>query len=138
LYDAPYEINKLLVHFQPLYAELFTANLNAGVGLEAQYYWEDKLDFRANVRTAYHQVTDFSRDVAERNKGGQDFGPDRFRYFEAGATYHIRDFERDVETKFILYSKSYKGTQWAAKVPDYIKAPTTARKIIGARLGGNS
>jgi hypothetical protein len=136
LYDAPYEINKLFVHFQPVYAELFTTNLNVGLGIEANYYWDNKFDFKAHARTAYNQVTDFSRDVAEKNKGEQFYQPYKFNYFEAGATYHIKDFEQDGETKFILYSKTYKGTKWASKVPDYIKAPTKVRKIYGARMGG--
>jgi hypothetical protein len=138
LYDAPYEINKLFVHFQPVYAELFTANLNAGLGVEVNYYWDNKANFKAHARTAYNRVTDFTRDVAEKNKGEQFFQPYRFNYFEAGGTYHLKDFEQDGETKFILYSKSSQGNKWAAKVPDYIKVPTKVRKIYGLRLGGTA
>jgi hypothetical protein len=138
LYDAPYEINKLFVHFQPICAELFTTNLNAGMGIQANYYWDNKVSFNANARTAYNRVTDFSRDVAEKNKGEQFFQPYKFNYFEAGGTYHLKDFEQDGETKFILYSRSYKGTKWAAKVPDFIKAPTKVRRIYGVRLGGTA
>lgn len=136
LYDAPYEINKLFVHFQPLYAELFATNLNVGMGVEAQYYWDDKMDFKGHARTAYTRATDFTRDVAEKNKGLQTFEPYKFNYIELGATYHIKDFEQDTETKFILYSSRYVGAKWAAKVPEHIKAPTKVRKIYGARLGG--
>ncbi len=138
LYDAPFEINKLFVHFQPVYVDMFAANLNAGYGVEAQYYWDDKFDFKVQARTAYHRVTDFSRDVAEKNKGLQYYEPNKFVYYEAGATYHLKDFEEDTETKFILYSKSYKGAKWASKVPDFIKAPTKVRKIYGIRLGGSA
>lgn len=136
LYDAPYDINKLFVHFQPLYADVFATNLNAGMGLEAQYYWDDKMDFKAHARSAYVRATDFTRDVAEKNKGMQTIEPYKFTYIEAGATYHIKDFDQDTETKFILYSTRYKGAKWAAKVPDFVKAPTKVRKILGARLGG--
>jgi hypothetical protein len=138
LYDAPFEINKLFVHFQPIYAELFTANLNAGIGVEAQYYWDDKFDFKAHARTAYHRTTDFTRDIAEKNNDGLFFKPYKFSYFELGGTYHIKDAEQDGETKFILYSKNFKGNKWSAKVPDYIKAPTKVRKIVGARFGGTA
>ncbi len=33
LYDEPYNINKLFVHLQPLYGEVFATNINAGFGL---------------------------------------------------------------------------------------------------------
>ncbi|MGK7394022.1 MAG: hypothetical protein ACNS62_05600 [Candidatus Cyclobacteriaceae bacterium M3_2C_046] len=139
LYDAPYEINKLFVQFQPLYGELFTTNVNMGFGLQAQYFWDDKMDFQAHFRKAYAQPFDFTRDVAEKNKDDfQGYTPNIYSYYELGATYHIKDTEQDTETKFILYSKRYKGNKWAAKVPDHIKAPTKVRKIIGARLGGTA
>ena len=139
LYDAPYDINKLFIQFQPLYTELFTTNVNVGFGLEANYFWDDKFDFRAHARKAYAQQFDFIRNTAEKNKTDlQVFEPNIFSYFEVGTTYHIKDEEHDTETKFILYSKRYKGNKWAAKVPDHIKAPTKVRKIIGARLGGIS
>ncbi|HYC87355.1 MAG TPA: hypothetical protein VEB86_19115, partial [Chryseosolibacter sp.] len=46
LYDEPYSVNKLFLSFQPLYGELFVSNINAGFGLEANYYYKDKADFR--------------------------------------------------------------------------------------------
>ena len=33
LYDEPYSINKLFIGFQPLYAEIFATNVNAGYGV---------------------------------------------------------------------------------------------------------
>lgn len=137
LYDAPYDINKLFVQFQPLYGELFVTNINVGFGLEATYYWDEKMHFKAHARKAYAPQFDFTRYNAEKNKHDlQVYEPSIFNYFEVGATYHIKDEEMDTETKFILYSKRYKGNKWAAKVPDHIKAPTKVRRILGARLGG--
>lgn len=135
IYDAPYEINRLFVHFQPLYGELFVTNVNVGFGLEVNYYLKDKFDFKAHARKAYTKTTDFARDVAEKNS---DVGniPDVYNYFELGATYHIVDREEDTETKVILYSDRFKGNKWAARVPEYIKVPSKVRKIYGARLGG--
>jgi hypothetical protein len=143
LFDAPYEINKLFVHFQPLYSELFVTNLNIGFGFEAQYYLENKMDFKAHYRQAYTRTLDFTRDVAFRNNDHNQpryvlDDPTIFNYFEIGATYHIKDHEQDTESKFILYSKTYKGAKWEAKVPEHIKIPTKVRKIIGARLGALS
>lgn len=139
LYDEPYAINKLFVHFQPLYGELWTANVNAGFGLEATYFWDDKMQFRAHTRKAYTRNFDLSRDIAENMKednplvGGES---EVFNYYEFGATYHIKDFEESSETKMFLYKKSYKGDKWAGRVPLNAEIPCKVRKIYGARLGG--
>ena len=37
IYDEPYAVNKLFVALQPIYGELFVANVNAGFGAEAHY-----------------------------------------------------------------------------------------------------
>ena len=139
LYDDPYDINKLFVHFQPLYADFWIANINSGLGLEVQYYWADKFNFRAHARTTYVSKFDLSRDIAEKNSYDTILAnqPVQYLYYEAGATYHIKDFEEDTETKMVLYRKSYsKGNKWAATVPLDINIPSKVRKIYGARLGG--
>src|SRR3954462_2500308 len=65
LYDEPYSVNKLFVAFQPLYGELFVTNVNAGFGVEASYYYQDKADFKVQYRKTYSQhFFDFSRDLA--------------------------------------------------------------------------
>src|SRR5215467_13832857 len=53
LYDEPFSINKLFIGFQPLYGELFAANVNAGFGVEASYFYKDKFDVKANFRKTY-------------------------------------------------------------------------------------
>lgn len=134
-YDAPYEINKLFVHFQPLYGELFVTNINIGFGLEVNYYLADKLDFTAHVRKAYTRAFDFERNVAHK-MSDVDNTPEIYNYFEAGATYHVVDKEQDTETKVVLYSSRFKGSKWASRVPEHIKVPSKVRKITGVRLGG--
>src|SRR5690606_18496855 len=62
--------------------------------------------------------------------------PNVYNYFELGATYHVKDWEDDSQSKVILYSNRYKGTKWAANVPEHIIIPTKVRKIYGVRLGG--
>jgi len=136
LYDDPYAINKLFVHLQPLYAELFATNVNAGFGLGANYYHKDKADFFGNFRHAYARSTDFVRDIAYKNSAVAN-KPSSFTYMELGGTYHIKDEETDTETKIILYSKRYeKGNRWAAHVPEHTIIPSKVRKVMGARLGG--
>ncbi|HET9488117.1 MAG TPA: hypothetical protein VFO54_11800, partial [Chryseosolibacter sp.] len=50
IYDEPFAVNKLFVGLQPLYGELFVANVNAGFGVEALYYLQDKAHFTAQFR----------------------------------------------------------------------------------------
>jgi hypothetical protein len=135
LYDEPYAINKLFVHFQPIYGELWKANVNAGFGLEATYYLKDKMDFRVHTRKTYSQKFDMARDIADQNSD-MDNEPNVFNYYEFGATYHIKDFEKSSTTKMVLYKKSYKGGKWAARVPLEAEIPSKLRKVTGARLGG--
>lgn len=136
LYDEPYSINKLFVHFQPIYGELFVTNINAGFGVEAQYYLQDKADFKAHFRKTYSQrFYDFSRDLAVKNSLS-DNRFEVFNYFELGGTYHVKDFEESSKTKVILYRKSYTANRWASRVPLHAEIPCKVRKIYGARAGG--
>ncbi|MEM6524807.1 MAG: hypothetical protein AAGF85_09090 [Bacteroidota bacterium] len=135
LYDEPYAINKLFVQFQPMYGELFVSNINAGFGLEATYFLKDKFTFRAHGRLAYYKRFDAMRNQSLENSD-VDNTTETFNYYEAGATYHIKDFEESSSTKMILYKKSYRGNRWAARVPLTAEIPSKVRKIYGARLGG--
>lgn len=136
IYDEPYSINKLFVHFQPLYGELFATNVNAGFGLEASYYLNDKLDFKAHFRKTYSKTFyDFTRDLAQKISD-VDNRTEVFNYFEFGGTYHIKDFTESSKTKMFLYKNSFKGNKWAARVPLNAEIPCKVRKIYGARLGG--
>jgi hypothetical protein len=136
IYDEPYSVNKLFVHLIPLYGEVFATNVNAGFGLEASYYLNDKADFKAQFRKTYSQkFYDFSRDLAEKTSD-VDNRFEVFNYFEVGGTYHIKDFEQSSKTKMFLYKKSYKGNIWSARVPLNAEIPCKVRKIYGARLGG--
>ncbi|MBL0740123.1 hypothetical protein [Chryseolinea lacunae] len=135
LYDEPYSVNKLFVGIQPLYAEMFVTNVNAGFGAEAVYYHKDKADFRVSFRKTYsQQFFDFSRDLAMK-KSDVDNRAEVFNYYEFGGTYHIKDFEQSSKTKMFLYKNSYKGNKWAARVPLNAEVPCKVRKIYGARLG---
>jgi hypothetical protein len=135
LYDEPYSIKKLFVGLQPLYGELFAANVNAGFGLEVTYFMNEKYDFKAAYRRSYTSAFfDFNREQADRN-GDTDNSPKGFNYFEIGGTYHIKDFETTSKTKMFLYKKSYAGNKWASRVPLNAEVPCKVRKIYGARLG---
>lgn len=86
LYDEPYAINKLFIGFQPLYAELFTSNVNAGFGIDAMFYYRDKADFHAHFRRPYSQAFfDFNRELASRNSD-VTVSSRPFTYMEFGGT----------------------------------------------------
>lgn len=136
IYDEPYAVNKLFIGLQPLYGELFVANVNAGFGAEASYYYQDKIDFKAQFRKTYsRKFFDLSRDLAVDNSA-LDNRAQVFNYFELGATYHIKDFEGPSKTKMVLYKKSYQGHRWASRVPLSAEVPCKVRKIYGLRAGG--
>ncbi|MCK5701040.1 MAG: hypothetical protein KAI29_07805 [Cyclobacteriaceae bacterium] len=135
LYDTPYDINKLFIHLQPMYGELFTTNSTVGWGIKAQYYLKNLADFEGHIRAPYGRSFDLTRDAAFKNST-VDNEARPFTYFELIGTYHIKDEEQDTETKFILYSKRYKGDKWAATVPSHTIIPTKVRRIYGARFGG--
>ena len=135
IYDEPYAVNKLFIGVQPLYGELFVTNVNAGFGMEAHYYFQDKADFRAYFRKTYsRKFFDFTRDLALDNSV-LDNRAQVFNYFEFGGTYHISDFEEASKTKMVLYKKSYQGNRWASRVPLNAEIPSKVRKIYGLRAG---
>lgn len=135
LYDDPYAINTLFVHFQPVYAEMFVTNVNAGFGVQVEYYFKNKIEFRAHARKTYSKGTDFSRLNASKNSEVENKAS-TYNYYELGGSYFIKDWEEDSQSKVILYSSRYKGTKWAASVPEHIMIPSKVRKIISGRLGG--
>jgi len=135
LFDDPYDINELYVGLIPVYGELFTTNINAGFGIEGQYYHESKFDFQIEFRKAYSKRTDLQRDAAEKNSV-LDNDPKSFVYFEIGGTYHIVDREEESQSKLALYESGHEGKKLLTYVPDNILVPSKMRRIYGARLGG--
>ncbi|GJM61897.1 hypothetical protein PEDI_24490 [Persicobacter diffluens] len=140
LYDEPYEINKLFMKLQPVIAEVGSANMYVGFGLEAEYYHESLLNIKADFRRAYGGPFDLMQNLSARNNIQQVNGISTSTHSsmagEIIGTYHIKDWEKDTETKMILYRSSYRrGNKWKSKVPDHIKVPSKVRKIYGARLG---
>lgn len=136
IYDEPYAVNKLFVALQPLYGELFVANVNAGFGVEALYYFQDKAHFKGQFRKTYsRKFFDFTRDLAMDNSV-LDNRAEVFNYYELGGIYHVKDFEGPSKTKMVLYKKSYRGDRWASRIPLTAEIPCKVRKIYGLRAGG--
>ncbi len=135
VFDDPYSINKLFFGFQPLYGELFATNVNAGFGIEAQYFHKSSFDVKAHFRTAYSsKFFDFNRELALRNSV-QSIKPENFNYIEVGGTYHLKDFVIESTTKILLYKKKFSANRWASAVPMHAEVASKLRKIIGLRTG---
>jgi len=135
LYDAPDQINKLFLQFQPISGEFWKSNPNIGFGIEATYFIKKVARIRAAFRRPYADQFDMYR-YNGRVNSSLDNEVTPYKYFELGGTYHIKDFTSNTETKLPLYKKSYRGARWAARVPDRIPVACTLRQIIGVRTGG--
>jgi hypothetical protein len=133
--DDPYDLNKMWIHIYPLYGDAFQTNMNAGLGLQGQYLWKNKFDFRVMARRSYYRGTDLSFGIGEKTKS-VDNKLVPLTYVEGGATYHIVDKADDGEAKIIIYTKRYSEGKWASTVPEYVMVPSKVRKIIGIRAGG--
>jgi len=133
-YDDPYDIKKLFIHFQPIVGDIGALNIVGGFGLEANYYYKDKLDFEFSGRTSYGTKFDINRDAATRNAFNENVISAYF-YGDVGGTYHILDRTKDSQSKVLLYSKRLKGTEWAATVPKNAVIKNTVREIVGGRGG---
>ncbi len=133
--DDPYAINKLYIHIQPLYGEVFATNVNIGFGLQVDYQVSKGLGLTANWRHPYLRQTDFSREVAYKNQDNVDNNK-TFNYLEFGGTIHLSDEDQQGKSKIILYSKRYKGNKWANKTAEKLVIPSRVRKVMGFRWGG--
>lgn len=136
MYDSPFDIRNIFLHFQPLTGEVGALNVTGGFGLKAEYYYKTFFDAHIAFRTSYGKKFDINRDAAIRNA----INTSEFKSYynlQIGGTYHIQDLMRSNSTsKVLLYSKSLKGTSWSSSVPRYAEINSNVRTIIGARLGG--
>ncbi len=135
MYDDPYDIRNLYLHFQPLYGDVGVLNITGGFGLEGSYYHKSLFDVQLALRSSYGRRFDINRDAASRNATNTDNFP-LFFAIEFGGTYHIRDIMTESSSKVLLYSKNLKGTDWASTVARHAEINGKLRTIIGARLGG--
>ncbi|MFQ3214480.1 MAG: hypothetical protein ACJAT1_001723 [Marivirga sp.] len=135
MYNDPYDINKLFIGITPMYGDINVGNITSGFGIDATYYLNDFMHFKANARTPYFSGSDFARNAAQNDPTFS--GRARtYLYAEVSASYHIWDKEQESESMISLYSKNYEGAQWAAKVPKRAEIPNKRREILFARLGG--
>ena len=135
LYDRPAEIRKMFIGFQPLYGEFFTANVNAGFGIDAHYMPGRKFDARLQYRQPWaSRFFDQAREDARRNKD-TDNKPVLFNYLEVGFSYHLIDQEKKGKLKVIVYDKRLKGEKWAASVPETKALDGQVRVVVSARTG---
>lgn len=135
LNDDPYALNRLYIHIQPVYGELFATNVNIGFGLQVDYQIARGLGLTASWRRPYSRETDFAREVAYKNQDNADNNK-TFNYLEFGGNIHLSDRDQEGKSKIILYSKRYKGNKWSNKTAEKLVVPSQVRKIVGFRWGG--
>ena len=133
--DNPYAINRLWIHLQPVYGELFVTNVNIGFGIQVDYQVARGLELEAQWRRAYTKATDFARETAGKNQDNQD-NSKAFNYLQFGGNIHIADRLVPGNSKIILYSKRYRGKKWANRMPETLVVPSQVRKVYGLRWGG--
>lgn len=136
MYNDPYDINKLFIGITPAYGDIHVTNITTGFGIDATYYLNDFMHFKAHARTPYFLGSDFARNSADKNGFDPQSRARTYFFTEASASYHIWDKEQEHESKIPLYSKNYEGAEWAAKVPRRADIPNKRREILFARLGG--
>ena len=136
MYNDPYDINKLFIGITPAYGDIHVSNITTGFGVDATYYLNDFMHFKAHARTPYFIGSDFARNSADKNGFDPQSRARTYFFAEASASYHIWDKEQEHESKIPLYSKNYEGAEWAAKVPQRADIPNKRREILFARLGG--
>jgi len=132
VYDEPNKIEKFFFKFQPFYGEMFVTNLNAGFGVEVNYFLENKWDFRFNYRRAYYRKFDFSKEIAKNNSINNSASS--FNYLEIGSTFHIVDAVSKIRGKAVLFETDTSKSLLTV-IPDFMTLSTNRRKIIGARFG---
>ncbi|PTB90842.1 hypothetical protein C9994_16655, partial [Marivirga lumbricoides] len=67
LYNDPYDINKLFIGITPLYGDIHVTNITSGFGLDATYYQNDFMHFKASARVPYFSGSDFARNAANKS-----------------------------------------------------------------------
>ncbi|MEN8247453.1 MAG: hypothetical protein ABFS32_00850 [Bacteroidota bacterium] len=137
MYDSPFDIRNIYLHFQPLSGDIGALNVTGGFGLKAEYYHKTFFNASVSYKTSYGKRFDINRDAAVRNAINSDDEFPMHYNIEFGGTYHIQDLMRSTSTsKVLLYSKQLKGASWAATIPRHAEVSSNVRNIIGARLGG--
>ena len=136
-YDDPYNINKLFVHFIPIYSDVAATNMTIGYGFQIDYYHLNKFDFTFHARKSYGARTDLMRDAAEKNTGNSNTdSPNVYNMDGLGGTKHWKDLEEEKDSKVFLYSKTDKGSKWESMVVKTTTIAGKVRNIYGGRLGG--
>ena len=150
LNDEPTGTNRIWLHFHPLVAELYHANMNMGFGGQINVLISKKFDGRIVARSTYDKITDQSRFNALTNSGVyflESTGPRRFEFqkaeianrisrytnLEAVVTYHVKEEEKRNQAKVVLTSKKRRNADLL--LADYIYVTAKERVYYGARLG---
>lgn len=148
VFDDPYDINQVWLHFSPLAVNASAANMNLGFAIGTRVFALPNLQIQAGFQSPYGRPMDHSRNLAEKSamvkwRAGQDrrdrtsaqgnsFVP--FMNLELGGQYHIVDKEKKSTSRVMLTSKKARVMEFSNV--DYITVNSRNRHIWSARFGG--
>jgi len=130
-YDNPNDLSQFFLKIQPLYADMFVGNFNAGIGVEMKYLHPKLFDVQMEVRKTYGVKFDFSRNIGERSNS-IDIKLPNFLYFESGLNFHFADNVRRVVGKTAVFDSAQLNS---VSLPNKIRIGWKQRIIAGSRAG---
>lgn len=137
--DKPEMIRRFYVGIQPIYADAFLNNVNAGFGADAFYLpTSGKFDLRLSFRKPYStKFFDFTGDKMKRQSGTFN-EPVGFVFFEMSGSVSLSNKVRNMNSKIAAVRKNEKNSppDWIESV--LITVPSRIRVIQSARVGFQS
>jgi len=130
-YDNPNDISQFFLKIQPLYADMFVGNFNAGIGLEMKYIHPKIFDVQMSFRKTYGVKFDFSRNIGERSNSVDNKLPN-YLFFESGVNIHFIDDVKRVVGKTSVFDSTQIN---ALSNPNKIRVGWKQRLIAGSRVG---
>jgi hypothetical protein len=148
LFDDPYQLNRLWLHFSPLMLHASGSNSNMGFGIQPRFFLGKSVQLSGSFFQSYGRGTDFTRNQALNNAGIVQRLPNQrrdinlpqtntfnsFSNWEATGQYHIFDKEIKSTSKVMLTSRKVRISEFSTV--DNIIVNSKNRSIFSARAGG--
>lgn len=134
--DQPEVVRRIYVGIQPIYADVFLNNVNAGFGVDALYLPKSgKFDLRMAFRKPYS--TRFYDQAGDRmNRLSNTLNkPVGFMYFELSGSYTLKEVIKTVPSRVAVIKKSEKQNpvNWAGS--SSVTIPIKLRVMKSVRAG---
>lgn len=150
VYNNPSEVKRLFLGLMPAYADMFTTNVNLGVGVDAHIFPKKlgvgglqnenkKYSLHFHARTTYASQTDLNRFLHSENTAAftaNEFGsPGWYVYAEGGYAYHFYDNVAEDNIKLPVTSTRRDLKKAASEVNDIFEVTVDKRTLVTARAG---